>query len=443
MTDAELTASCLPDPRAEREHLVGLLPPGVLPEVLPGLPDSAAGAQQPDRCAVLAWARSGLMQLTGLDAGPPLCPAAPVLTRTGAVAAAITELSGRAGQPVRLDVGHILTVRAALAGLTRRGTESANGSCRILRAADGWLAVSLARPSDLDSLPALLRREPRGDPWHELAAEARARPAAGLAASAQLLGIAAAGLADAGPRARAGTVAPVRITRLGPAGQAPRVVLDLSALWAGPLCASILSSAGWQVIKVEDVRRPDGARSWLPEFYAELHAGARNVTLDFGTTEGRAALASLADDVGVVIEASRPRALRRLGLVAEEWLAARPGRIWVSVTGYGRDDPRHRVAFGDDDAVAGGLVAYWADGTPVFCGDAIADPLTGLHAALAALAAHAAGGGAMVDVAMAGVCAGLVRPTTTPARVHAIRAVGAARWNVEHPGLPPQMVAVP
>ena len=90
-----------------------------------------------------------------------------------------------------------------------------------------------------------------------------------------------------------------------------------------------------------------------------------------------------------MIESSRPRALRRLGLHADEWLAAGPGRIWLSITGYGREDPRQRVAFGDDAAVAGGLVATGTDGSPAFCADAIADPLTGMLAAAAALAAAA------------------------------------------------------
>jgi len=103
------------------------------------------------------------------------------------------------------------------------------------------------------------------------------------------------------------------------------------------------------------------------------------------------------------------------------------------VTGYGRRDPQQRVAFGDDAAVAGGLVAWAADSTPLFCGDAIADPLSGLHAALSALAAHAAGGGWLVDVAMAGVCADLARPTAAPAWPHVIssaRARGADRGAV-------------
>jgi hypothetical protein len=41
----------------------------------------------------------------------------------------------------------------------------------------------------------------------------------------------------------------------------------------------------------------------------------------------------------------------------------------------------------------------------VFCADAVADPLTGLHAALAVAESLARGGGELVDVAMAAVAA--------------------------------------
>jgi hypothetical protein len=448
-------APCLPDERQERDHLAGLLAAGMLPP--DGRAQPAAGdpsvrqgqppAADPAGCAVLAWARSGLMHLTGQADGPPLVPRAPVLARGAVITAAIAELTGRDADPVRLDLDHVLAFRSSLTGWSRRGTVSANGTCRILRATDGWIAVNLARPDDVRSVPALLGRDvpgpvsdgplpggtvadgtasenampdgavPDSPVWGELRAEAAARPAAELAAAAQAVGIPAAVLGREPP-------APVTMTRLGPAGPAPRLVLDLSAMWAGPLCASILGRAGWRVLKVEDVRRPDGARSGPPAFYADLHAGAQTVILDFGSAQGRAELSRLAGRAGIVVESSRPRALRRLGVVAEDWLSASPGRVWVSVTGYGRQDPQQRVAFGDDAAVAGGLVAWAADGTPVFCGDAIADPLSGLHAALAALAAHAAGGGWLVDVAMAGVCADLARPTAAPAWPHLISPAG-------------------
>jgi crotonobetainyl-CoA:carnitine CoA-transferase CaiB-like acyl-CoA transferase len=281
-------------------------------------------------------------------------------------------------------------------------------------------------------VPAILARPLDRGPWEELAADAAVRPAADLAASAQTLGVPAAALASAPP-------VPAVLTRIGAAGTAPRLVLDLSAMWAGPLCARILGQAGWRVLKVEDARRPDGARSGPAAFYADLHAGSPAVRLDFGSAAGRAELARLAAQAGVVLESSRPRALRRLGLVAEDWLAAAPGRVWVGLTGYGRADPQQRVAFGDDAAVAGGLVARTADGTPVFCGDAIADPLSGLFAALAALAALADGGGWLADVAMAGVCADLARPSPAPPHRHVIsppaaRPPGPADtgWTVHH-----------
>jgi hypothetical protein len=59
------------------------------------------------------------------------------------------------------------------------------------------------------------------------------------------------------------------------------------------------------------------------------------------------------------------------------------------------------VAFGDDAAVAGGLVGWSADGAPHFLGDALSDPVTGMAAALGALRALQGGAGGVVDAGMA------------------------------------------
>jgi crotonobetainyl-CoA:carnitine CoA-transferase CaiB-like acyl-CoA transferase len=424
MTGYELTASCLPDPRAERAHLAGLLPADVLSPAGPTPPTVG-----PADCAVLSWARSGLMHLTGLAAGPPLAPAAPVLTRATAMTAAIAELASQRRRRVRLEPYGVFARRAGLNGWRRHGTVSANGTCQLLHAADGWLAVSLSRPVDVRSLSAVLGRELDEDPWAELRSHAATRPAAAVAAAAQLVGIPAAAVGSEASGSK--PPLPVRFSRLGAPGPASGLVLDLSAMWAGPLCASILGRVGWRVLKVEDSRRPDGARSGPAQFYASLHAGGPAVQLDFGSAAGRAELRRLAGLAGIIVESSRPRALRALGLVAADWLRAAPGRVWISVTGYGRDDLQQRVAFGDDAAAAGGLVACAPDGTPVFCGDAIADPLTGLHAGLAALAANVAGGGWLVDVPMAGVCADMVRPASGPAVRHLVAKTGQG-WTVSH-----------
>jgi crotonobetainyl-CoA:carnitine CoA-transferase CaiB-like acyl-CoA transferase len=177
--------------------------------------------------------------------------------------------------------------------------------------------------------------------------------------------------------------------------------VDFSALWAGPLCAHLLGLAGARVVKVETPDRPDGARRGAAGFYRLLHAGHRSVVLDPATAGGRRAMAALVAAADIVIESSRPRALARFGLDARAAVAA--GTTWVSITAYGRD--RDRIGFGDDVAAASGLVCREASGTPLFCGDAIADPLTGLTAAVLAASAPPGGGGVLWDVAMARVVA--------------------------------------
>jgi hypothetical protein len=77
-------------------------------------------------------------------------------------------------------------------------------------------------------------------------------------------------------------------------------------------------------------------------------------------------------------------------------------RVWVSITGHGRE--ANRVGFGDDAAVAGGLVA-WDEAEPCFAGDAIADPLAGIAAAGLVRSALTSGGRWLADVSLAGVAA--------------------------------------
>jgi crotonobetainyl-CoA:carnitine CoA-transferase CaiB-like acyl-CoA transferase len=102
--------------------------------------------------------------------------------------------------------------------------------------------------------------------------------------------------------------------------------------------------------------------------------------------------------------------LDQLGLGADTMRAERPELLWVSITGYGRTgEGRDRVALGDDAAAAGGIVALTGSpGRTVFCADAYADPVTGIHAAFGALAALASGAGGLLDVAMADAVGHLV-----------------------------------
>jgi crotonobetainyl-CoA:carnitine CoA-transferase CaiB-like acyl-CoA transferase len=206
---------------------------------------------------------------------------------------------------------------------------------------------------------------------------------------------------------RSGEGLPGRWHQLRAPGRAPRaipVVVDLSSLWAGPVCARALAARGAEVVKVESIRRPDGARRGPSVFFDRLHAGHRAVALDFDTAAGRDALRALVMAADVVIEASRPRALAQLDVRPDVLGPAGPP-VWVSLTGHGREGPAgDRVAFGDDAAAGAGLVAPTPRG-PVFVADAIADPLTGLAAAAAASRALRRSGRWLVDVSLSSVAA--------------------------------------
>jgi crotonobetainyl-CoA:carnitine CoA-transferase CaiB-like acyl-CoA transferase len=189
--------------------------------------------------------------------------------------------------------------------------------------------------------------------------------------------------------------------------RAPRVV-DLSSLWAGPLCSHLLQRLGAEVIKVESPSRPDGARQGHPAFFDLLNTGKRCVAIDPRQESGREQLRALIASADIVIEGSRPRGLRQLGIDAEQLVRDSSGLSWIAISGHGRGEPQENwVAYGDDAAVAAGLsqLMFQATGQHLICGDAIADPLTGLHAALVAWASYSSGGGRLLSLALSGVVA--------------------------------------
>jgi hypothetical protein len=338
------------------------------------------------------------MWLTGPPSEPPLPVPFPFVDRVRALCDGVGRASDALGQRVGLDPVGVVIERAAVRGFSRNGTTSANGSCRLLRCLDGWVACNLARPDDLDLIAAITGTSGTGG-WEALQQFASEKSAAELAARAQHVGLPAGVVADPSVRPE-----PVVISRLGGSvGSGPRAlrVVDFSAMWAGPLCAHTLRQAGADVTTVEDPARPDGSRLGDPGLHARLHDGHGLATLSFGDPGGRDAIRRLVDDADAVVESSRPRALNQLGLSPQGFLSARPGRTWISITGYGRTpETAMRVAFGDDAAAAGGLVGRSGDGSPVFLADAAADPVSGLFAAFAGLESMASGGGHLVDVSM-------------------------------------------
>jgi hypothetical protein len=322
-----------------------------------------------------------------------------------AFAAEIATLSAELGRRVTIDAAAVLD-RSDVIDLQPPGLWSPNRSCRLLRAADGWIAVNLPRESDFELVPAWIGGGFDDEPWGAIAAAARKRPRRALVEDARLLGLAVAGV---GEIVAPGPDAPLRRMAAGrprPPG-APLKAVDLSSLWAGPLCGALLAEAGLAVTKLESRGRPDTGRN-TPAFFRRMNAAKAEAALDFDSPDDRARLADAIAGADAVITGARPRAFEQLGLTPEAMFARNPGLIWVAITGYGWTDAPDRVAFGDDSAAAGGLVRWTPRGEPRFLGDALADPLTGLAAAVGALRALKAGGGLLVDAAMARTAAGVV-----------------------------------
>lgn len=354
--------------------------------------------------AAIRWARSGLMSLTGPEHGAPLVPAFDAMTGIDELMDELRSGAIALGAQLNLDAS-VLGGRAHLMNLRRGGVQSCNRSCRLLEARDGWIALSLPRPSDIEMLPAWLGIEVGADPWQTAGQCVKHFDRAELTAMAEGLPLAFAVLPEVSEAlaTRAAIAAMARRTSTPARAVATHSMLaiDLSALWAGPLCGQLLRETGARVIKVESAARPEPARQAWPAFFDLLNAGKESLVLDFDNTSHRARLRRLIEAADIAISSARPRALEQLGLDPAELIRGRPALVWIAITAHGwHGAAGQRVGFGDDVAVAAGLVATGDDGRPAFMGDAIADPLTGISAAATALRAHLQGTGGLYDISL-------------------------------------------
>ncbi len=274
--------------------------------------------------------------------------------------------------------------------LSEPGIWSPNRHCRLVKAADDWIAVNLPRTDDRDAVAAWLECDPGRDPWDAVAEMACDQPSAQLKDQAALLGL---------PVAVVGETPIPRLLPLKPSRSEllTSSVIDLSALWAGPLCGGLLAEAGFAVTKIEDPARRDPIGTTTPEHDRRLNGRKYRITMPLSDPQ----LLERITRSRILITSARPHALARLGLKPDTLFARNPELIWVAITAHGfTGDQAIRVGFGDDTAAAGGLVALKGD-EPNFLGDALADPLTGLRAARLALQAVANCQSGLIDVALA------------------------------------------
>ena len=437
-------------------------------------------------------AASGVLHLTGASRDPegrplPLHPhqAATIAGSLAAIALLLADGCGRPGQLAELTRRECLAICAAgevtkwtYAGLvpSRLGSPLFQPSA-VMRAADGDLFVLCTSEDQWDRLAAAMGEpewarweifgdrglraqnwdvlEPRLGEWAAgrtrgelmaIALESRLPFAPALAPDeAGELAEELAGSADVRdwlyrttpgpaapppPRADGRGGDPLRTLRRPLAGV---TVLDLSTVWATPLCAAQLAHLGARVIKVETRARLDHSRARLGELSAvdahlpdhdrkgsfrETNQGKESVALNLATDEGRRLLLGLARRADAVLSNFTPGVEERLGLSAAALWEANPGLVIGRLSAY---RPGSRLApltgFGYAmllacgfgwQAAEDGAAAPWIDRSIAY-----PDPQAGFVLAFAivdALRTRAAGGpGALIETDLLGPSAAMHR----------------------------------
>jgi CoA:oxalate CoA-transferase len=190
-------------------------------------------------------------------------------------------------------------------------------------------------------------------------------------------------------------------------------VLDLSRFVSGPLPGRIFADLGADVVKVES---PDGdgtrqfgkVQNGLSGVYTQYNAGKRNVCLDLKAPGAAELIGRLAEQADVVIENFRPGVMRRLGIAWEILSARNPRLVMLSVSGFGQEGPEaNRPAYAAIIHAESGWVGRQQEMLGGGFRDSVfnfADALSGLHGAVAVLAAlrlrDRTGIGQHVDLAM-------------------------------------------
>ena len=174
-------------------------------------------------------------------------------------------------------------------------------------------------------------------------------------------------------------------------------VLDLSRVFAGPLCGMVLADFGAEVIKVEHPGRGDDTRDWgmrightETTYYNSMNRNKRSITVDLQTPEGVKIIHDLLPQCDVVIQNFKTGGAEKLGLGYAQLKAIKPDLIYCSVAGYDSSGPEAKRP-GYDLVIQGeaGLMALNGEASqpPLKFGVAAVDMMTGMYAAQAVLAA--------------------------------------------------------
>ncbi|MCU1501601.1 MAG: L-carnitine dehydratase/bile acid-inducible protein, partial [Ilumatobacteraceae bacterium] len=195
-------------------------------------------------------------------------------------------------------------------------------------------------------------------------------------------------------------------------------IVDMTWVWAGPFATMQLAYLGAEVIKIESPTRIDLVRRLGPYaggitgtnrsgYFNQYNQGKQSIALDLATVADRQLLDGLIAKSDLIVDNMRSGALARMGYDDARLHTINPRLIATAISGFGESGPdRDRAAYGAIINSLSGVAEITGPvgGGPVDLQLSLADPCSGLHAAIGMLAAlyrqRVTGRGGRADCAM-------------------------------------------
>ena len=170
-------------------------------------------------------------------------------------------------------------------------------------------------------------------------------------------------------------------------------VLEQGTFITGPCSAMTLADLGADVIKVESPEIGDPYRNFRGGLYSAhfqaYNRGKRSIGLNLKEPSDAAVFKDLVAEADIYIQNFRPGAASRMGADYEQLKAINPRLVYVSISGFGQDGPyAHRPSYDSVTQALSGFLGVATDPrNPRLLGPAMADAMTGIYAAMGAMAA--------------------------------------------------------
>ncbi|HCJ85264.1 MAG TPA: hypothetical protein DHV80_01810 [Acidimicrobiaceae bacterium] len=163
-------------------------------------------------------------------------------------------------------------------------------------------------------------------------------------------------------------------------------VIDITSMWAGPLCTELLARSGARVIKIEPSSRPDGLRfgdgdnglGQAPMF-RELNRSKEIADIDLPYCSEGGEFHRLIRSADLVVTSLSPRANMNLGITPDQLCSINPDIAFLAITAFDSiSEESDWVAYGTGVHATSGL--GWQAGRPMTPAFSYPDPLAGLEA---------------------------------------------------------------